>query len=279
MEEYGCGQCMPCRINKRRVWAHRICLEAQCHKLVSFATLTYEDKHLPEGSSVKPKDLQDFMKRLRYYGNGINIRFFGVGEYGDIGMRPHYHLALFGVGTDDWRIVQKAWGKGITDLRGLGYESASYIAGYTTKKMTREDDERLCGRHPEFARMSLRPGIGAVAVEELKRALQSERAGREHVESTGDVPGMLRYGNRLLPLGRYLHGRFRESYGLEKTESQYAKAVRQEEMLSMYLGALKIGERTMAKAYKGKEIVEEAARQRTKTAVNRFRVYDRKEKL
>jgi hypothetical protein len=70
-----------------------------------------------------------------------------------------------------------------------------YVSGYVLKKMTHRLDPRLYGRDPEFARMSLRPGIGAVAL----------RPVISHLRRTGrTVPAGLRFGDRLLPIGRYL---------------------------------------------------------------------------
>jgi len=88
--------------------------------------------------------------------------------------------------------------------------SAAYIAGYVTKKMTRTDDVRLGNRHPEFARMSLRPGIGAEAMHEVGSVvLTYEEAFSE------DSPTALRHGKTVLPLGRYLTRRLRAITGRE----------------------------------------------------------------
>lgn len=54
---FGCGQCMPCRFNKRRIWSHRIMLEAGQYKDNAFVTLSYADDYLPAGGNVVPKDL------------------------------------------------------------------------------------------------------------------------------------------------------------------------------------------------------------------------------
>ena len=43
----GCGQCIPCRINKRREWVGRLTLEAGLYTDNAFLTLTYDDAHLP----------------------------------------------------------------------------------------------------------------------------------------------------------------------------------------------------------------------------------------
>ena len=150
-------------------------LEAAQYEDNAFVTLTYSDECLPEDMSVRPRELQLFMKRLRKAFPG-RIRYFGVGEYGDTTERPHYHLAIFGMPTCRYArtrlfktyrpccpictMVRDAWQKGEVFLGTLEPDAMGYVAGYVVKKMTREDDERLKGKAPEFARMSLRPGIG-----------------------------------------------------------------------------------------------------------------------
>lgn len=86
--------------------------------------------------------------------------------------------------------------------------SVKYVAGYVQKKLTRRDDPRLEGRPPEFALMSLRPGIGALAVSDIaSTALFCDAV---------DVPAVLRTNGKIQPLGRYLRKKLREETGIEK---------------------------------------------------------------
>ena len=204
----GCGQCIPCRINKRRLWSNRMHLESVKHAGNSFVTLTYETA--PAGDSLNPGHAQLWLKRLRKALYPEKIRFFLVGEYGEQTQRPHYHAAIFGLdpvvgGGDDGRsgVVKETWGMGHTFTGDLTPESASYVAGYVTKKMTSAKDPRLHGRYPEFARMSLRPGLGAHAMQEVSEVLKTEY-GQTIYEKTGDLPTALRQGRKSLYLGRYL---------------------------------------------------------------------------
>lgn len=228
---FGCGQCMPCRVNKRRIWAHRIMLETLKHADNCFCTLSYADEFLPDGGNLSSRDLQLFLKRLRFRYAG-KIRFFAVGEYGDDSERPHYHVALFGYpncrygqsqygrqrskccATCDF--VADIWKKGNIFLGSLTQESAAYIAGYVTKKMTSSGDPRLKGKVPEFARMSLRPGIGGSAMEEVADVVLRHSLR----DRFGDVPNSLRHGGKELPLGRYLMQRVRVLSGYEKNAPQ-----------------------------------------------------------
>ncbi|AZL83000.1 replication initiator protein [Apis mellifera associated microvirus 42] len=228
---FGCGQCQPCRINKKREWMHRIILEASQYEENAFVTLTYSDEFLPEGGTLVPQHVQLFLKRLRKSWEPRRLRFFAVGEYGDQTNRPHYHLALFGYPTCRKGLthvrpgrgccavcdgVQSVWSSGNKPmgnvyLGGLSKDSAGYVAGYVTKKLTAKDDERLGGRHPEFARMSTRPGLGCGMMDEVASTLL------EYPLNLEDVPGVLEYGKgHYLPLGRYLKEQLRLRYGREK---------------------------------------------------------------
>lgn len=233
---YGCGQCQPCRAKRRRTWAHRLMLEALCHERNSFATLTYAPENY-SGVSLRPKDMQDWLKRFRKRIAPKTVRYFGVGEYGDLTGRPHYHLALFGVGCEGplayggcgcptCCVVRETWGFGHVLLGQLTEKSARYIAGYVTKRLTSPTDPLLNGRHPEFARMSLWPGIGAAAMERVAALWKTYPLAQRIV----DVPPVLRHNRNLLPLGRYLRRRLRKELGRDaqapSVVSENAEAVR-----------------------------------------------------
>lgn len=221
--KFGCGQCTPCRVNRRRLWVHRLLLESMKHGNSAFIGLSYDDRHLPADRSLNPRDLQLFLKRIRERVEPQRLRFFGIGEYGERTNRPHYHVILFGLqsclrGRTEHRVarccpqcdlVSKAWRKGSVDLGEVNKDSASYITGYVQKKLTKRDDARLGGRHPEFARMSNRPGIGAHAMLDVAAVLHGELV-------DDDVPTQLRHGGKLMPLGRYLRRKLREAYGLSE---------------------------------------------------------------
>lgn len=228
---YGCGQCLPCRVKRRRIWVHRLLLEGALHAENSFVTVTYADEHLPcliDGTpTLRREDYRRWLKRLRSHVKVIlptwKLRFFLVGEYGDEEQRPHFHVALFGYrGCEfgDWfvysgqskreckcvscGIIRRTWGMGRIHQGVVERKSCQYMAGYTVKGMTAENDERLRGREPEFARMSLRPGIGGDAMHNVARTIDCYK-----LAANGDVTSALRNGSRILPLGRYLRERLR----------------------------------------------------------------------
>jgi hypothetical protein len=242
-----CGKCMPCRINRKRLWTHRILLESYCHEKNSFVTLTYDEENLPKDGSLKPDHYQKFIKRLRKRLSPARIRYYAVGEYGDRTWRPHYHFALFGASCETADVtgqphkgcdcslctaIRESWPYGFIVVGTLNKDSASYVSGYVTKKMTKEDDPRLSGRHPEFGRMSNRPGIGGHAASYIADALLSDH-GNYMLSENGDVPISLKHGSRSLPLGRYLRDRIRKEIGFNEEETNEFKEQYKKEMLAL----------------------------------------------
>lgn len=68
-QQFGCGQCMPCRVNRSRLWIARMMLEAleyeERGEESAFVTLTYDAEHVPPDGSLRPLDLRVFLNRLR----------------------------------------------------------------------------------------------------------------------------------------------------------------------------------------------------------------------
>lgn len=58
--------------------------------------------------------------------------------------------------------------------------------------------------------MSLRPGVGALAVSDIADVLTTE-SGCDALTRVGDVPTALSHGLKSMPLGRYLRGKLREA--------------------------------------------------------------------
>lgn len=216
IEEFGCGQCLPCRVNKRRTWTIRLVLESMLHPASMFVTLTYAEE--PAGRTLVPRDAQLWLKRLRYELAPARVRFFLVGEYGEKTQRPHYHAAVYG--AFDPAAVDRSWDRGFTKTGLVTIQSSMYMAGYTTKKMTNKRDpyvqKLLGGRHPEFTRMSLRPGIGAGAAAAIA-AYYKTPIGRTGLSIDPDVGSVLRMDGRLWPLGRYVKDKVRSEAGVDSS--------------------------------------------------------------
>lgn len=239
---FPCGNCFPCKMNKRRTWAHRIMLEAASYDQNSLVTLTYDENEMPRledgRGTLVYEDAQLFLKRLRvnverhkqeYISKLGKFRFFCVGEYGGRYERPHFHMVLFNfrpcanyvrghrVGPDSvccpqCMMLYSTWKKGMITNETFGLAGAEYVSQYAVKKMTREDDIRLKGRRPEFARMSLKPGLGHDFMWEVASTLLQYP---EKLEEMVDVPASLRMHGKKWPIGRYLRRKLREFVGRE----------------------------------------------------------------
>lgn len=175
--------------------------EASTHTANSFLTLTYDEEHVPDPPSLDRDHVPSFLKRLRRHLQPHPIRYFQCGEYGETGSRPHYHVALFGHAFPDrykWKkhrgnvlyrseLLEKKWTHGHAMIGDLNFKSAAYIARYLTKKIklseysSEEAIQKFYDRYervntstgelvlvePEYATMSLRPGIGQAWVHQF----------------------------------------------------------------------------------------------------------------
>lgn len=165
--------------------------EAQLHEANCFVTLTYGRDKLPPNGSLHHPDFQRFMKRLRQHQaqrTAPAVRFYMCGEYGPSTQRPHYHANLFGVDfREDWipqgkssagklfytsKTLTALWTHGHVSVQPLTKETAAYTTRYIMTKALGEtaktayqhvdpDTGELIQRTPEYAAMSLKPGIGA----------------------------------------------------------------------------------------------------------------------
>lgn len=152
------------------------------HERSWFLTLTFDREHLPADWSLDVRTWQLFAKKLRK--DVGPFRFFACGEYGPVGLRPHYHACVFGLPLEDVRQVvrdgrvighspalEAVWQKGDCDVQPFSAATAGYVTGYVTKKRqdipihayNRIESEtgRVFQVRREFRVMSRRPGIGA----------------------------------------------------------------------------------------------------------------------
>jgi hypothetical protein len=180
-----CGRCLGCRLEYGRQWAMRCMQEASLHTYNCFVTLTYDQENLPENGTLVKRDLQLFFKRLRKRIYPRKIKYYAAGEYGEANGRPHYHACIFGWMPTDGLLIRSSasgdlyasreldsiWQMGLTSFGSVTFESAGYVAGYATKKVTGEKAKSHYARvnsktgeyiHllPEFAAISTRPAIG-----------------------------------------------------------------------------------------------------------------------
>jgi hypothetical protein len=190
-----CGRCVGCRLEKSKQWAVRVMHEASQHKENSFITLTYNDAHIPNDKSLHYKDFQLFFKRFRKR-IGKKVRFYMAGEYGENYGRPHFHACIFGYSFPDKKLwkrtpsnsfiyrsdeLEALWPFGYSSIGDVTFESAAYVARYIMQKQNGDRINPKTGkqydavydyidpttgevikRTPEFNKMSLKPGIGAL---------------------------------------------------------------------------------------------------------------------
>lgn len=160
---YKCGKCPECLQDKRLEWSIRLQLHAKyCNLRPFIAHLTYDNEHVPVSPSGKltlvRKDVQDFIKRLRYYLPNENkkvFKYFISGEYGPNGThRPHYHCILFGLPqnlekAEAQLLLQKAWNLGFVRHTSDWVKSYAQLH-YVTKYMINYFDEDFAGKTAPF---------------------------------------------------------------------------------------------------------------------------------
>jgi hypothetical protein len=189
-----CGRCSGCKLEKSRQWAVRCNHEAAMHPQNCWLTLTDDRANLPVDFSVHPREMQLFFKRLRKAISPHKIRFYLGAEYGDLNLRPHYHVILFNYDFNDKIFYETTpqghtlytspflntlWPKGLATIGAVTFDSAGYTARYSTKKITgpkasdfylrqHPDHGFICRVRPEFSLMSRRPGIAASWIAKFK---------------------------------------------------------------------------------------------------------------
>ena len=134
-----CGGCIGCRVRRARDWAIRCQLELQEHDCAAWVTLTYDEQHVPRPfdqavPTLRKADLSAYIKRLRARVHPRQVRFFGVGEYGEQGNRPHYHVIVYGLPREE-RHLEGAWTFGFARADPVTPASIAYTAGYAQKKI------------------------------------------------------------------------------------------------------------------------------------------------
>jgi len=160
-----CGRCPPCKIRRVNEWCFRMMQEYKLHLHAHFVTLTYDTEHVPISDNgfltLRKKDFQDYMKRLRKLVPDYNLKYYACGEYGTKNQRPHYHAIIFGV--DDDQKFFDAWSLGgihfgQVHVGKVTQDSVAYTMKYIDKSEYRKKHARD-DRQAEFSLMS--KGLGA----------------------------------------------------------------------------------------------------------------------
>lgn len=247
-KRHGCGQCKPCRINKRRELVCRILSESLFHENSTFLTLTLDDgrKDSPYGlkygdyTSLNKGYVQAWLNRFRMRVSPTRIRYFLVGEYGTSSLRPHYHALLFGWPPCEYRAqpvfrsfdrpcecrsctpIVSTWAIGKVSLDEVTPDSAAYVAGYVVDKF----DEV-----PGFESFRINSdGLGAQIVPYI---LNNKDVNLETRFSTIKMFG------KELPLGRYLKEKLKnvQMHEVEEKEELRRSAILAEEAFFERLAA------------------------------------------
>lgn len=150
------------------MWSFRLRKELDVSSSADFITLTYSERTLPFNCSgevtLVKRHLQLFLKRLRKQQSkytGGKIRYYGVGEYGTLTDRPHYHLLLFNL--DSRTSPERSWNYGHIHHGRVSDASIHYVTKYHVNVV--KDPEST--RQVEFSSMSRRPGLGYNYVEKV----------------------------------------------------------------------------------------------------------------
>ena len=197
--EVPCGHCIGCRLDYSREWANRLMMELKYHDSAYFVTLTYDDIHVPKSYytdketgekkvalTIRKRDFQLFMKRLRKAFPNDNLRYYACFEYGSTTFRPHIHAIIFGLHLDDLRVYRRSkegfiyynsdrlndiWSVpksypvdrlGFAVVADVTWETCAYTARYVTKKLSGYESDFYAshGLEPPCSLMSRQPGIG-----------------------------------------------------------------------------------------------------------------------
>lgn len=231
-----------------------------------------------------------FLKRFRRAIAPAVVRYFLVGEYGDLNGRPHYHAILFGYppcvrGKTLQRdssccppcdFVRMHWThpnfdysygrvqlEVLQDLSGL-----EYVAGYVTKGLNKGNPE-LGRRAPERALMSKRPGIGGLYAS-LVAEQQGSVFGLDQVVKDGDVAYCLDHGRRSMPLDRYMRSRIRKLVNLDEKLIQDRRSVVDNFKVSWLSAALKDDPQFVREYYKQQDQERDATHQRAHQVERKF---------
>ncbi|WNK13694.1 MAG: replication initiator protein [Microvirus sp.] len=218
--ELPCGQCIGCRMRRASDWSLRVMHEASMWEKNCFITLTYGRDSLPKHGSLEHRDFQLFIKRLRKSAKAQQVRFYMCGEYGPLNQRPHYHACIFNEDFREDRLpagkgasgspfyeskrLTELWGHGKCSVQDLTRETAGYCARYIMKKVLGpsaktaysfvDEDGVITERAPEYAAMSLKPGIGATWFKKFTNDVYNG----DYVISKGQKMQTPRYYDRLL---------------------------------------------------------------------------------
>jgi len=158
---YKCGRCSQCHTSYLQHWTFRLQRE-MAGKPALFLTLTYDYFNIPmyKGKfTLRKKDYQDWLKRLRKALPYRNIKYLICGEYGSENNRPHYHAIIIDVSLNDVKIINETWGKGLVHFGSVSPASIAYTLKYSVKGSLNSFKGGI-GENDEWDWRQARPFIG-----------------------------------------------------------------------------------------------------------------------
>lgn len=228
--QFPCGKCPTCCYNYRKGWVARLHMESKSWipEYQQFVTLTYEEVPLTEDylPTLRKADLQKFFKRCRWA--GYTFRYLAVGEYGERGGRPHYHMIVFGQpGAVTQKMLDQHWELGFNLSLPVNEGAMEYVGKYILKSVEAQPKNIAEGKkEPPFKLCSRKPPIGIGGLDELGKAYDKYPL-RYHLEKHGDISPVYRTDGRWWSLPYRDANIVREAAGVPTSaELRPAKEVR-----------------------------------------------------
>nr|QJB18822.1 MAG: replication initiator protein [Microvirus sp.] len=215
-----CGKCLECLQKKRADWSFRINQELKKSKSALFITFTYSDEKLPKDGNLNKRHFQLFMKSLRRKNEIMvqsqetnynvseslkspPIKYYAVGEYGTLTLRPHYHAIIFNISQAIANELQNLWEYGMIHIGKVSTASIHY----TTKYMiTKQNDKNMAVK--SFALIS--KGLGISYLENHKNHIKNKTL-------------MVRYNGYKQQMPRYLQEKIFSRLSLDTIKQESNK--------------------------------------------------------
>lgn len=127
--------------------------------------LTYDDRYYPESPEAAQRQMQNFLRRVKYYRNknGLpELKYVAVTEIGKQTARLHHHIVMSG--GVDINTLAEIWGRGYTTAKPLQFNEQGIvgIAKYLIKEpilnkrwsasrnLKKPDEDKRDGKLPQY---------------------------------------------------------------------------------------------------------------------------------
>lgn len=141
--------------------------ERRLHESSCFATLTYDDEHVPRNdlgwTCLDKRHLVQLFKKMRK--NCPPFRYYAIGEYGTKTHRAHYHVFFFGLDFEECHdFLDEFWNYGHHRVTPINGNRIGYVANFhiVAKRRINASTEQT----PEFTLCS--KGLGVPSDNQLQ---------------------------------------------------------------------------------------------------------------